>query len=77
MKKEKEILRKQLELLAEQSKEATDKELCELSDAMSDIYTSLCRPANGAAVLIGIFVTNAYFVVGFLVHVKKLFRGET
>lgn len=43
MKKEKELLRKQLELLAEQSKGATDRELSELSVAMCEVYKELQR----------------------------------
>lgn len=45
MRKEKELLRKQLELLAEQSKSATDRELAELSVAMRDIYQNLLEPS--------------------------------
>lgn len=41
--KEKELLRKQLELLAEQSKGATDRELSELSIAMCEVYKELKR----------------------------------
>ena len=41
--KEKELLRKQLELLAEQSKGATDRELSELSIAMCGVYKELKR----------------------------------
>lgn len=43
MKKEKELLRKQLELLAEQSKEATEEEIARLSSAMVDVYDRLVR----------------------------------
>lgn len=43
MNKEKELLRKQLELLAEQSKGATDRELSELSVAMCEVYKELQR----------------------------------
>lgn len=41
MVKKKELLRKQLELLAEQSKSATDNELARLSVAMCEVYREL------------------------------------
>lgn len=44
MKKEKELLRKQLQLLAEQSKNADECELPALSSAMLGIYEALYHP---------------------------------
>ena len=41
MDKEKELLRKQMELLAEQSKSADDRELAHLSTAMCETYREL------------------------------------
>lgn len=41
MGKEKELLRKQMELLAEQSKSAVDDELVRLSTAMCEVYRLL------------------------------------
>lgn len=73
MTKEKELLRKQLELLAEQSKGAVDKELSELSAAMCNVYASLKRPT--VATLLGMLAAvNAQLVVYLAVHNKKLFR---
>lgn len=47
MNQNKELLRKQLALLAEQSKSAAEDELPELSSAMGDVYDRLERPAVG------------------------------
>lgn len=44
MRKEKELLRKQLQLLAEQSEKADDRELAALSSAMQGIYSELKTP---------------------------------
>lgn len=74
---EKEILRRQLELLAEDSEKAYADELGKLSNAMVDIYKLINRPAVNAALLKCFFVMNTYFVVCFLVYVKKLFWGKT
>lgn len=74
--KEKELLRQQLELLAEQSKNATDRETSEISQAMSEIYKSLKRPTNSTAFLVCFVIANTYFIISFLVFVKKLFGSE-
>lgn len=44
MKKEKELLRQQLALLAKQSKGAVEKDLSELSDSMCEVYKSITQP---------------------------------
>lgn len=55
MSMEKELLRKQMELLAEQSKGATDRELAELSSAISEIYDRLrSKVFNFLAVLLSL-----------------------
>lgn len=41
MSKEKELLRKQMELLAEQSRGALDRDLASLSSAMCEVYREL------------------------------------
>ena len=46
MKREKELLRKQLELLAEQSEEALEDDLSRLSSAMCEIYQTLKHPTR-------------------------------
>ena len=76
MKKEKEILRKQLELLAEQSKSATEDELPRISVAMCDIYKALNHPF-ATLVFIALLAVFAKLTIGFFVHIKKLLRSET
>lgn len=71
MRREKELLRQQLELLAERSKGAMEKDLSELSDPMCEVYKLL----NYTVFTISAqFAVYAYLVVGFLVLLKKLFR---
>lgn len=76
MKKEKEILRKQLELLAEQSKSATEDELPRISVAMCDIYKALVGPIIALALVANFTIMFAKLAIGFFVHVKKLLRSE-
>ena len=49
MNQNKKLLRKQLELLAEQSKSAAEDDLPGLSSAMADVYDRLERPVAGIA----------------------------
>jgi hypothetical protein len=49
MNQSKELLRKQLALLAEQSEIAAEDNLPELSSAMADVYDRLERQTTGAA----------------------------
>lgn len=49
MNQSKELLRKQLALLAEQSEIATEDDLPELSFAMADVYDRLERKTTGVA----------------------------
>lgn len=49
MNQSKELLRKQLSLLAEQSESAAEDDLPELSSAMADVYDRLERKTTGVA----------------------------
>lgn len=75
MNKEKELLRKQLELLAEQSDGATDRELVGLSGAMCEVYRELVgnRLALGLALLSAVGLD---LLVCFFVHIKKTFGRD-
>lgn len=74
--KNKELLCKQLELLAEQSKGAPDEELTMLSGAMSEIYKLLLCPPQTPFVIC-IAVVNVYLIIGFLILIKKLFGSKS
>lgn len=63
------LLRKQLELLAEQSRGATESELADLSVAMCKICSELDRPLLLAGVPF-LLAMCLYLVIGFLVHIK-------
>lgn len=72
MGKEKELLRKQMELLAEQSKSAIDDELVRLSTAMRDIYRELETNSRHRRLLIGVTLLSAvglYLLVCVLIHI--------
>lgn len=71
MNRKKELLRKQLELLAERSMSATEDELPGLSSAMVFIYDRLERPAAGIVFrLTLLLLAVSDFVVGILILVK-------
>lgn len=70
MKKEKELLRKQLALLAEQSKASLNIDLSSLSNSMVRIYRTLVLEH---ALFISLLIMDANLFIGILVHVKKLF----
>lgn len=76
MKKEKDILHKQLELLAEQSKDAIDEESANLSMAMCEIYKTLERSKINliASVNFAIVFTNS--LICFKILFKKFFRRD-
>ena len=74
MRKEKELLRQQLELLAEQSKTAMEEDLSNLSNSMCEVYRLLNQSVFSVTTQLAMF---AYFVVGFLILLKKLFRGKS
>lgn len=72
MGKEKELLRKQMELLAEQSKSAIDDELVRLSTAMRDIYRELETNSRCRRLLVGVTLLSAvglYLLVCVLIHI--------
>lgn len=72
---EKEILRQQLELLAEESKDATPTELFYLSKALCEVYGKL--NSFGVAAFSAYFLfMGANFVICFMIQIKKLFRGN-
>lgn len=69
MKKERELLRKQLELLAEQSNGAVEDDLASLSSAMVEIYDRLEHPIMiGRLALLFLVLSN--LVVSILILVK-------
>ena len=71
MNRKKELLRNQLELLAERSMCATEDELPGLSSAMVSIYDRLERPVAGIAFrLTLLLLAVSDFVVGILILVK-------
>lgn len=71
MNRKKELLRKQLELLAERSTCVTEDELPGLSSAMVSIYDRLERPAAGIVFrLTLLLLAVSDFVVGILILVK-------
>lgn len=72
MSKGKELLRKQMELLAEQSRSAEDGELARLSTAMCDIYRELETNSRNWRILIGISLFSAVcldLLIRILVHI--------
>lgn len=75
MKNKRELLHKQLELLAEQSKSATDTELAELSAAMCRIYEKLELPVLPLSFAILLF-TCFNSLISILILVEKLFWGH-
>ena len=72
MSKEKELLRKQMELLAEQSRSAEDGDLARLSTAMCDIYRELETNCRHRRLLMGITLFSAVcldLLIRILVHI--------
>lgn len=72
MKKNTKLLRKQMELLAEQSVGAVDHDLAILTHAMCEVDRALVRDLLLRIALL--FVTGLNLLVCVLVHIKKLFR---
>lgn len=71
MNQNKELLRKQLELLAGQSESAAEDDLPELSSAMVDVYDRLERPAVGImSSLTLLFLAFLNLAVGILILLK-------
>ena len=76
--KETEMLRKQMNLLAEQSKEAVDSsEIKALSTAMCEVHNTLIRKTLLTISIAGIFVVIANFTVNFIILIKKFFGSKT
>lgn len=73
MRKEKELLRQQLELLAKQSKGAMETDLSELSDSMCGVYKLL---AQSHAAFFANLIVGANLAVCFLILLKKFFRSN-
>ena len=73
MKKEKELLRKQLQLLAEQSRGATDMELVELSIAMCKVYKELNHHALTSIPLF--FVMGLDLLISIIVLIENFLGG--
>lgn len=71
MKREKELLRKQLELLAEQSEEALEDDLSRLSSAMCEIYQTLKHPTRRFGLVV-FFASLANLCVSILVHIQNI-----
>ena len=72
MNKGKELLRKQLELLAEQSKSAIDDELVRLSTAMCKVYRELEGKHRNRWLLVSTALFSAvslYLLICILVHI--------
>lgn len=72
-----EILRKQLELLAEVSQTAVESSLAPLTTAMVEIYKLFNRPTKMVTFLACFSVICLYFVISLLVNVKKFFRRKS
>lgn len=73
MNREKEILRQQLELLAEQSKNACEDEIPKNTHAMVEIYKEL--KIRSLLLLAFFFVVIVNFIIHIIILIKKLRRG--
>ncbi|OKZ90634.1 MAG: hypothetical protein BHV95_13320 [Clostridiales bacterium Nov_37_41] len=76
--KETEMLCKQMNLLAEQSKEAVDlSEITALSTAMCEVHNTLIRKTLLTISIACIFVVIANLTVNFIILIKKFFGSKT
>ena len=73
MLKQKELLRKQMQLLAEQSELADEKDLAILSSSMCEVYKTLKRPALALRIALG-FAVLTDLLICFFVLVVYFFR---
>ena len=73
MLRKRKLLRKQMELLAEQSKSAVDEELANLSTAMCEIYRELNRSIHARLTLFS--VVGLELLVGIVILVEKCLGG--
>lgn len=72
MRKQKELLHKQMKLLAEQSKSAVDSELARLSTAMCEVYRELQLDRRNwrDLILVALLsVVSLYSLIRLLVHI--------
>ena len=70
--KETEMLRKQMNLLAEQSKEAVESsEISVLSTAMCEVHNTLVRKTFLTIGIACIFVVIANFTINFIILIKS------
>ena len=70
--REKEILRKQLELLSKDSQKAIENDLANLSIAMCEVYKKLHTEGRILALF---YVMIFGSLINFVIFVKKFFRG--
>ena len=75
MPKEKELLRKQLQLLAEQSARAYPDELEGLTQAMCSVYRELVVDSLRPMIAL-LLVSGFHLSVSIFVHIKKLLRRD-
>lgn len=75
MEKEKELLRKQMELLAEQSRDATDREIGDLSVAMCKVHSELVKDSLRLPITLFLVLGFDLAVRG-VVQIEKLFRRD-
>lgn len=74
--KEKELLRKQLELLAEQSRVADDRDLAHLSTAMCETYRELQAESRSRSLAFRVALLSVIgldLLVSIIVLIEKLF----
>ncbi len=74
--KNKKILHRQLELIAEDSNGAVGSELSNHSIAMCNICKTLICYSSILPFCMLCFCVTAYSVIGFLIRIKKLFRTK-
>lgn len=74
---ERELLRQQMELLAEESEDTTQAELPRLTNAMCEVGRTLECSFDRATRITFFFFVSAYFVVSILIQIKKLLRSES
>lgn len=72
--REKEILRKQLELLSKDSQKAIESDLANLSIAMCEVYKKL--HLEDRVLILALFsVMTLNLLINFIIFVKKFLRG--
>ena len=71
---DKETLHKQMELLAERSKSATERELADLTAAMCETHRTLSHPLAAAVASACLAAMTANLIASVAVHIVKRFR---